>query len=284
MHSLQQISATCTQTDAANHIREAFQSHGADRHFFLFGKAFQLYIDELFKYKSGDMIANKSFDVLYRTFMSSWGRFFGPPIILKTDQEGALAGTEFATVCDRLMIQLMLAGSTEKHTVTGTVERYISIVKSIMLKVHSKMISKGMSIDFGVLFQEACVATNCLLTHNGVCPAIGVSGQLPRDFLEVDNNSPANDVMLPGEACSDAIIVRHIAKASTLQAVLERRLAMANNTRPHQAPQEKGVPGTQVDLRRQPERKDIPGWRGPAVVMDVTQRQTMCQSSGKAEC
>ena len=43
--------------------------------FFLFGKAFQLYIDELFKYKSGDMIANKSFDVLYRTFMSSWGRF-----------------------------------------------------------------------------------------------------------------------------------------------------------------------------------------------------------------
>ena len=29
------------------------------------------------------------------------------------------------------------------------------------------------------------------------------------------------------------------------------------------------VPGSQVDLWRQPEQKDIPGWRGPAVVMDV---------------
>ena len=103
--------------------------------FFLFGEPFQLHIDELFKYKSCDMIANEFHEVLCRTFMSSWCRFFGPPVVLKTDQEGALTGTEFATVCDRLMIQLMLVGSTEKHTVTGTVERYISIVKAIMLKM-----------------------------------------------------------------------------------------------------------------------------------------------------
>ena len=80
---------------------------------FLSGEVFQPYVDELFKYKSCYMIANKFHDVLYRTVMSSWCRFSGAPVVLKTDQDGALMGTEFATVCDRLMIQLMLTGSTE---------------------------------------------------------------------------------------------------------------------------------------------------------------------------
>ena len=34
---------------------------------------------------------------------------------------------------------------------------------------------------------EASMAQNCLLTFNGVSPAVGVLGRTPRDLYEVDN-------------------------------------------------------------------------------------------------
>ena len=48
-----------------------------------------------------------------------------------------------------------------------------------------------------------------------------------------------------------------------------RRLAAAEHTRPQKIDLEKLKPGVQVDLWRQPERKDIPGWRGPAILISV---------------
>ena len=44
---------------------------------------------------------------------------------------------------------------------------------------------------------------------------------------------------------------------------------MANRTRPQQVDLTEVAVGMPVDIYRTPERKDVPGWRGPAVVMDV---------------
>ena len=146
---------------------------------------------------------------------------------------------------------MVLVGSNEKHTTTGLVEHYIVIVKTVMLKMHTDTVAI-MTIGSSVAMMEACVATNCLCIHDGIALAIGVTGQLPRDYPELGNTSPTNDALLPGEACDDAILIRQIAKISTLQSVMERRLAAAEHTRPQKIDLEKLKPGLQADLWHQP--------------------------------
>ena len=114
--------------------------------------------------------------------------------------KGDLAGTEYATFCDKLLTELVLVGSNQKHTTTGLVDCCIAIVKTVMLKTTTDMVA-NMTIDFSDAMMEACMATNCLCVHDGIAPAIGVTGQLQRDYPELDNTSPMNDVLLPGEAC-----------------------------------------------------------------------------------
>ena len=69
--------------------------------------------------------------------MRGWFRFFGPPRIFLSDQEGALASDAFAALCDAFGIERWLAGSDPgnlgrggKHTTTGLAEQAHRLVEA----------------------------------------------------------------------------------------------------------------------------------------------------------
>ena len=170
--------------------------------FNLFDMDWNLMIDECFRYKQTEHLSDHSYASWVKTFMTGWFRFFGPPVILTVDQEGSLKGDELGMLCDRFRIQRRLVGSDgssnadksgSKHTQTGLVERHIGLVKSTALKMHADYLEQGMPTDKDakiVILHETSMAHNSLFVINGVSPNMGIFGQLPREFEDVENPTP----------------------------------------------------------------------------------------------
>ena len=67
--------------------------------------------------------------------------------------------------------------------------------------------------------------------------------------------------------------MRLLAKVSIQQAVIEQRIAEANNTHTSKVDLSKLKPLVdQVDLYRVPEKKDESGWRGPCELLDTSSK------------
>ena len=95
-----------------------------------------LLIDEATRYKVAALLLSKDAKTLGRVLLYSWLRYFGPPRVLKSDQEGGIRSETFAAVCDRYSMHRLLAGSddTGQHTHTGLVEKHVQLVKASSLK------------------------------------------------------------------------------------------------------------------------------------------------------
>ena len=259
--------------------------------FNLFDMDWNLMIDECFRYKSTEHLPDHSYASWVKTFMVGWFRFFGPPVILTVDQEGALKGDEMGMLCDRFRVQRRLGGSDpsrsgkpgSKHTQTGLVERHVGLVKSTALKVHADYLEQGMPTDKEskiVLLHEVSMAHNTLFVINGVSPNMGVLGQLPREFDDIENPSLADGKQMDQMIAADrAISVRRIAKACTLKTIAESRLAKSDNTHSHKSDAVGLKKGTLVDIYRAPDRTGAPGWRGPAILLDDLDREGITGSA-----
>ena len=104
------------------------------------------------------------------------------------------------------------------------------------------------------------MAHNLLLTFNGVAPAAGVFGITPRDYFELDNSTLDGENAITTELAHDkAGRQRMIAKSAAIRSVAERRLALANRSRPQSSEAVELKTGSLVDLYRQPSPKDTPG-------------------------
>ena len=96
---------------------------------------------------------------------------------------------------------------------------------------------------------------------------MGVIGQAPRDLHDIENSS-TSAIVDTKDANDTAISVRMLAKSATLKAVAERRLAMADHSKPHKIDPADVPKGSLVALYRTPDKSDSPGWRGPAILLD----------------
>jgi hypothetical protein len=139
-----------------------------------------------------------------------------------------------------------------------------------MRKLAHSAKTEGLEITPEQLAAETSAAHNTLLTFRGVTPNVGVLGINPREFFEIDNPSPEQPFDTgAADAASRAASIRHLARATTLQTVAEQRLAAAHRTRPTQVDTAALKVHDLVDLYRNPSPKDAPGWRGPAVLLDL---------------
>ena len=237
-----------------------------------------MFIDELFKYKQTDVIDDRTFQTLSSVWLQVWIRFFGPPVNFTVDQEGALASTECAMMCDRFNTRRILAGSDPqrgkiggKHTKTGLAERHIALLKLTILKTWADILSQGLSVTKRDAISESGMAHNALLSFQGVTPNQGVLGVSIKDYFELDNDScdAGGGPIDVADASDIATRVRLASKTSTLQAIAEYRLAAAHNTKSQQLDLSQYESGQMIDIYRSPHKKDLPGWRGPAVLLDI---------------
>ena len=117
---------------------------------------------------------------------------------------------------------------------------------------------------------EAAMSSNLMLTYGGYTPTTAVFGYYPTELYDPENAgiaSASGVLETPADAMEVALRLRLAAKDAILQSIVEDRIARAHNTRVQQHRPEdrlKLVDGASVDLWREPDGKDDPGWRGPA--------------------
>ena len=92
---------------------------------------------------------SKDAQSLGKVLLLGWFRYFGPPRVLRSDQEGGIKAEEFAKICDRFSIHRQLGGSdaSGKHTTTGLPETHIGLVKGASLKCEHQCRAQGLCVD-----------------------------------------------------------------------------------------------------------------------------------------
>ena len=243
-------------------------------HFQHNGINFLLIVDRCFKFKGGDAVTSTSTEECIRVLLM-WVKTYGPPQHMVTDQGSSLASTELGSFCDKFNIRRDFGGADAsrpaQHTATGLVEKSVDLMRHTM----NLLVSEAAAIDLdptpSELFSESCIAHNMLLTYSGTNPATGVFGvQGILDMFDMDSQGVEDTD--PRDACERALRMRHFAKIATLRAVVEYRIARANHTRNVRV-DSPCQPGDIVDMYRRPASKDLPGWRGPCVVLSQNPEQ-----------
>ena len=111
---------------------------------------------------------------------------------------------------------------------------------------------------------------NQTVSYGGVTPASALTGTPPRELYDHENPGLAAQLgaieSVP-DAVETSIRLRMAAKDAINQSIVEDRIAKAHNTRVQQPRPEDAArltEGAKIDLWREPDSKDDPGWRGPA--------------------
>ena len=235
-------------------------------------------IDEAVRYKVVCLCNTKDAKTLAKVMLLNWFRYFGPPKVLRSDQEGGIRSEEFARVCDRYSIHRQLAGSDDsgQHTQTGLPEKHIQLVKLSAMKCQHQCEAQGLDIDTEDIVVECAMSQNFQLEYGGFTPAQGVIGHNPRGLYETGTNS-----LMAHSGAADTspdyfeayLRMRLLAKVSIQQAIIESRIAEANNSRPMKLDHNKLRPlQDQVDLYRLPDKKGESGWRGPCELLDISMK------------
>ena len=216
----------------------------------------------------------RDFRTLEQAFRQSWIRRFGPPVRLRSDREGALSAEQFAVFCEKMNISLELVTAGEHHGYLGPLDRRIKIIRlhaPILLDLLSE---DCIQIDHADLSAELELDLNTSLSYAGVTPYQCLYGMLPRPIF--------NDEMEGLSAYSDAEPffemqqIRLRSAQAFQQALLRYRVKKATTARPRKEAQQAYKVGDTVDIWRRPKHRDLQGWRGPAVVIQLLGEGMLC--------
>ncbi|CAK0800448.1 unnamed protein product, partial [Prorocentrum cordatum] len=241
---------------------------------FQWDECFILVIDEFSKYKVADFLKDRTVEEILSTVLRCWIRYFGPPIRLILDQEGGMVSELASRMCDKFHIRRSFAG-TDDHTMTGLVERRISLIRLCSLKLKKSAQAQGLQVTNADIIQEAAMVSNSLVSYGGQTANQAVLGFTPRDYYDME--ATTLDSVTPAvDSCPDpfesALRLRMQAKIAMAKSLVEERIARCNRTRQQQTPPGQRLqPGEPVDIYRAPERKDQSGWRGPAELVKLSQ-------------
>ncbi len=259
-------------------IKASLATHFNDRVqtdlFFLWDRCYVIMVDECIRYCIAARMENKTALEWLQVVFDTWIRYFGPMNTITSDQEGAVTSDLVAIACEKFNINRDLGGSYG-HTAAPIAERRIEIVKLGSLKLWSTVQRTGLTVDQDRCVSEIAMSTNLLLSYGGATPVQGLLGHQPKELYDPENRSLSSvtgALTSTPDYIETAIRLRLHAKDCILQSIVEDRLARADNTRIQQYKPEdmaKLKDGSEIDLWKEPEGKDIPGWRGPAELVKL---------------
>ena len=90
--------------------------------FSLWGRNYIISVDEGIRWALCCHLQSKERNEWFRVFLIGWVRYFGPPLTLTSDQEGAVISDLIGRACEAYNIERDLTGP-EGHTATGVCER-----------------------------------------------------------------------------------------------------------------------------------------------------------------
>ena len=126
-------------------------------------------------------------------------------------------------------------------------------------------------MQFSSILAEAVFCGSALLTVNGSTPYNAVYGGAPRILPGLDQIEQPNEseMGIPG-LIGHCHRLREISVQAMVEGSARVRLNRATNTRSTPQALTNIVPGDTLEFFRKQDRKDFPGWFGPAEVLDAS--------------
>ena len=219
-------------------------------------------VDRGVRWSCTKVVENKSTPCLLDAIDQAWIAIFGPMEVLIFDGETGLDDEESTTffqlrgVCKR-------TAAPRQHT--RIADRKIAVLRDTVHKINTQLVNDGVNVPFVRVVAEATFALNALTSINGLSPYTAVLGRVPA-MLPSDDTLVSDDT--PSDASKHSFRLREIA----VQAIAARdrmRRAMSSQAKAAHADLDYRV-GEVVDYWRDPVNKDVSGWRGPAIITDLT--------------
>ena len=215
-------------------------------------------------------------DRLTETILSAitlrWFSVFGPPEAVEGDQEGALGSAEGAVWASRWGASRKLR---PKEAHAWMIERHNELLRQHWHLVNSQLKDEGLKVPFKLTLAESTFAKNVLLSVDGATPYNALYGRTPRmliDFERAPGASADDSIGMPG--ISKAVHrCREISLGKMIEAQAKMRIQRAITDRTRPAAQLLDLrTGDLIDFHRKEQQKDLPGWRGPATVTDLSRQ------------
>ena len=237
---------------------------------FVEDKTIAVLIDESTRWTTADTLPDKETSSVLRFITDRWIRVFGAMQTLVSDQEGALVSEEASVWSERHGIS-MRAKARYAHAYIA--ERHHAILRDMIHKILGQARSENLACEFSDILSEAVFCKNIFVNVGGYSPFQAVLGRVPHILSDLDTASVSTlddgNGGLPG-LNRHAIRLREIAVASMVESTAQTRMRLAENTKTRRAAEHMDLnPGDQIDVYRDPGRKDLSGWRGPATVLNA---------------
>ena len=186
-----------------------------------------------------------------------------------SDQEGALYSDEGAIWASRWQIELK---SKPKGSHAHIIERRNDLLRQQHNKVRTAARKDGLNVTSKQILDESLLACNCLLSVHGTSPYEALFGRVPSLLRDLHSNNAATalDDISGGATSRHIHSLRELSLKTIVQGHANERLRIAANTKTRPAVQTLNLkPGDLVEFYRDPQSKDVTGWRGPGTVVSL---------------
>jgi hypothetical protein len=200
-----------------------------------------------------------------------WLRIHGPMRELIMDGESAVAKALLtASTLSRKGINLVGLAPNQHARI---IDRRTALTRLVLNKMDTQLEAEGLlDIPFKHRLAEAVFAGNALISVNRTTPYNAVYGRVPHLLpdLPVYAQEPDSPQMPQPGILRNSHRLREIAIQNMVSATAAVRIGTAMGTRSLPTQSNDYKVGDQVEYHRPSGRKDLPGWIGPATVVDVS--------------
>ena len=200
-------------------------------------------LDDASTYQVLDYLPDRSETVVVQKLVDGWFRYFGPPLSLVVDAEGALRGFKFENLVAQCGIQLRFV-PPDAHWQLGKCERHGQACKWIARRLISQFAALSRE-EMDVVINMAVHAKNSLVRRCGASPCQWVFGRQPRapsSLLSEPEAVEAKSMVDNNDALLQVEMVRHEAMKAFADYEFNQALrrAMLRKGRPYRGPLEVG--------------------------------------------
>ena len=228
-------------------------------------------IDEAIRWTATALLSDRNAETILKAITKNWIKLYGPMSSLVSDQEGGLTSEACAVWAEKWKIDLRLKAKGQ-HAVI--VERHHAILRDHVHKILAQARTENLIIDFEDILSEATFVKNAMLQVSGTTPYIALLGRFPQVLAEFESQgqSSIQDATGRGSAASrHSVRLREISVSAIAESRSHSRLRLAESSKSRLSGELNDYrTGEMVEVYRQPQSKDLTGWRGPAEVTDVS--------------
>ena len=231
-------------------------------------KMFMHFVDRAVRWCATIGIEDRATSTLLNAIDVAWVSIYGPMKVLISDGEQGLDNDESTWYFQVRGIQKRTAAVGQHVRIA---DRRVQILRNTLHKISDQLASDGIAMPFARVLSESTFVINTITSIGGVSPYVAVFGRSPALLPELGPRDVLNDDRNDECPIQHSTRIRELAIQTITEQTARERLRIASRTPTRPAGEEMsfGI-GDSVEYYREPSHKDISGWRGPAVITDLT--------------